>query len=116
MYKPKLNYTDVAAFFEKWVDPPISNLKHVDAGFVSTIFSFEMDSGASGSEKLIAKFSSHENDGGLEKNRRSSNRILEVAMCFELGALSAIEIGRFKLKQHPYSPRRRSLQQGRELR
>ncbi len=69
MYKPKLNYTDVAAFLEKWVDPPISNLKHVDAGFVSTIFSFGMDSGASGSEKLIAKFSSHENDGGLEKNQ-----------------------------------------------
>ncbi len=70
MYKPKLSHAVVTAFLEKWSGGSVRNLEYVDFGFVSTIYSFETYSKESGrSEKLIAKFSAHENAGGQEKNQ-----------------------------------------------
>ena len=69
MYKPEIDIIHVTTFLEDWANGPVRDVAHIDAGFVSTIFSFERVVGSTGSsEKLIGKFSSHENEGGLEKN------------------------------------------------
>ena len=93
MYKPKLNPANIADFLEKWAGGSIKNLAYVDAGFVSTIYSFEMDSAAGTSEKFIAKFSSHENEGGLEKNQF----IYELTKGSELSVAEILVVGETKL-------------------
>ena len=70
MYKPKLDLAAVTSFLEMRSTAPVFNVRHIDAGLVSTIFSYDLsDHPSEQHERFIAKFSSHENKGGLDKGR-----------------------------------------------
>jgi len=74
MFRPEIKTEEVTAFLTDWAGGGrVSDMTRIEAGQVSSVFSFISEEGVPDSDetgpcKLIVRFSSHENAGGLVKS------------------------------------------------